>query len=126
MIHLPDLSVFLLLILLWQSFLMATSFAPSRYQRHVASETVSSLSYSVHDEDKPILCYLIQTERNNNDEWIIPQFVCTSNPEEYAWFHGINEDRMILTDGVHDQALRCVEGESSRGVLEWECESAFQ
>jgi hypothetical protein len=88
---------------------------------HFAS---SALSYSVHDEDKPVQCFLIQTDDNSNT--VIPQIVCTSNPEEYAWYHGIDEEQMVPTDGMHDKALQCVEHESPRGVPEWECESAFQ
>jgi hypothetical protein len=118
-----------MVVILFNPWLIA-SFGPSTYVRRVTAKTVSSLLYSVHDEDKPILCYLIQTETNNNngnqDEMSIPQIVCTSNPEEYAWFHGIDQDRMVFTDGIHNQALQCVEGESPRGVPEWECESVFQ
>jgi hypothetical protein len=111
-----------------------TSFAPARIARHFQQKK-SSLAYSVHDEDKPILCYLISTSTtttttNNDDEQqqqpMIPQIVCTSNPEEYAWYYGIDEEQMVLTDCIHDAALQCVEGESPRGVPEWECESAFQ
>jgi hypothetical protein len=142
MMTLLYLSVLILSILLTQYLSLTTSFAPTTNLRHFATKTVSSISYSVHDEDKPIMCYLIQTEakkkktinnnnnnnNNNNyqDEASIPQIVCTSNPEEYAWFHGIDQDRMVLTDGIYNQAFQCVEGESPRGVPEWECESAFQ
>jgi hypothetical protein len=55
-----------------------------------------------------------------------PRVVCTGNPEEYAWFHGIRSDDMVPTDGIHDEATQCTYGESPRGCPEWECESAFQ
>ena len=85
----------------------------------------TSLSYSVHDEDKPIQCFLIQTD-DDKDVVLTPQIVCTPNPEEYAWFNGLDKDQLVPTDGIHDEALQCVEYESPRGVPEWECESAFQ
>jgi hypothetical protein len=93
-----------------------------------SSPSSTSLAYSVHDEDKPILCYLIQPTTTSTDDNAsgIPQIVCTSNPEEYAWFYGIDKEQLILTHGIHDAALQCVEGASPRGVPEWECESAFQ
>jgi hypothetical protein len=78
------------------------------------AKTLPPLSYSVHDEDKPILCFLIQAETRCQDELSIPQIVCTSNPEEYAWFHSIDQDRMVLTDGIHNQAIQCIEGEGTR------------
>ncbi|KAG7337873.1 hypothetical protein IV203_025937 [Nitzschia inconspicua] len=99
---------------------VVASFAPVSFPARFQS----SLAYSIHDEDKPILCYLITTTDDDNGG--IPQVICTSNPEEYAWYHGIDKEQMVLTDGIHDHALQCVKGESPRGIPEWECESAFQ
>jgi hypothetical protein len=89
--------------------------------------TTTTLSYSVHDENKPMECFLvIRTEDESNNVVGPPQVICTSQPEEYAWFYGIDQQNLVKTDGVHAHAHLCVEGESPRGVPEWECESAFQ
>ncbi|KAL7464446.1 hypothetical protein ACHAXS_004783 [Conticribra weissflogii] len=72
-------------------------------------------------EDYDVTCYVV------NDEEIItegekPHVVCTSEPEDYAWFNGIDPKNMRETDGTMEGAEECVEGESYRGKPEWECE----
>ena len=113
------------------------------------SGTSTMLPYSVHDEDKPIQCFIVYDDdihnmsrkqkkkrRGKNDvqaddllealETEIPKVVCTSNPDEYAWFNGIKPDRLIPTETVHAARLEsCEEGSSPRGVPEWVAESAF-
>lgn len=51
-----------------------------------------------------------------------PRVVCTSEPEEYAWFNGIDPNHLIPTDGTETGSMECVEGASPRGIPEWECE----
>ena len=43
-------------------------------------------------------------------------------PQEYAWYNGIDEKRMHKAEGDVDiGASQCVESASPRGVEEWEC-----
>jgi len=86
------------------------------------SKTTTSLGYSVHDDETPIQCFLIQTDDDEEDP-SPPRVVCTSQAKEYAWFNGIDEDQMVPTDGMYEDSLECVETESPRGVTEWECRS---
>ena len=108
----------------------------------------TSLAYSVHDEEKPIQCFIVygddinlsrkhnkkKRRRGKHDlkadledlEPEIPKVVCTSNPDEYAWFNGIKPDQLVPTEIVHAARLEsCEEGASPRGVPEWVAESAF-
>jgi hypothetical protein len=109
------------------------AFTTSTMIRHrITTTTASSLEYSVHDEDKPIQCFLLQVDADHDDASPSPspsppEVICTSNPDEYAWFNGIQREDMIpATDGIYDEAVQCVQGESPRGVPEWECLSAYQ
>lgn len=83
-------------------------------------------------EDDPIECYLIfqDAEDEDGDEIHNRRFplamekqkvVCTSAPDEYAWFNGIDEENMIPLENEILGALECVEGASPRGIPEWEC-----
>mmetsp|Transcript_24129 Transcript_24129/g.42823 ORF Transcript_24129/g.42823 Transcript_24129/m.42823 type:complete len:133 (-) Transcript_24129:2817-3215(-) len=113
------------------NFSAITTNAFSALHRRVVPRLASGtyLAYSVHDEDRPIQCFLIQQKsKDENDEgnYNSVQVICTSNPDEYAWFNGIEPEQMVPTDGIYDEAVQCVEGASPRGVPEWECESAFQ
>eukprot|EP00547_Thalassionema_nitzschioides_P007376 CAMPEP_0194200720 /NCGR_PEP_ID=MMETSP0156-20130528/1206_1 /TAXON_ID=33649 /ORGANISM="Thalassionema nitzschioides, Strain L26-B" /LENGTH=112 /DNA_ID=CAMNT_0038925753 /DNA_START=87 /DNA_END=425 /DNA_ORIENTATION=- len=66
-------------------------------------------------EDEPIECYVT----NNGDEK--QKVVCTSDPEGYAWFNGIDPEKMKPTDGTSEGTTECVEGYSPKGIPEWEC-----
>ncbi|KAL7537334.1 hypothetical protein ACHAXR_007743 [Thalassiosira sp. AJA248-18] len=74
---------------------------------------------TIEDTDD-VTCYV------TNDEEIVtegekPHVVCTSEPEDYAWFNGV--DNMRPTDGEEIEGTEeCVEGESYKGKPEWECE----
>ncbi|CAB9504844.1 expressed unknown protein [Seminavis robusta] len=93
-------------------------FSASLPKRRVSSNSNSRLFYSVKDEDKPIECFLVFTE-DDDSVAAPPQVVCTSQPDEYAWFNGIKRDNLVPTDGVHEHAVQCVEGESPRGSPWW-------
>uniref|UniRef100_A0A7S2EB08 Ig-like domain-containing protein n=1 Tax=Trieres chinensis TaxID=1514140 RepID=A0A7S2EB08_TRICV len=84
---------------------------------HVAASTEDASD----DSESPVECYvvndeLVQTEGEN------PQVVCTSEPDEYAWFNGLEPNQMKPTDGTESGATECVEGASPRGTPEWNCE----
>jgi hypothetical protein len=85
--------------------------------------------------DPIIECFLLITDEqlNSDDHQEVvmttdesARIVCTSEPEEYAWFHGLSPQQMQkMTDGIRDNGrdkLQCVEGASPRGIPEWECQ----
>ncbi|KAL7433807.1 hypothetical protein ACHAXM_003746 [Skeletonema potamos] len=80
----------------------------------------STENVTAEDTDD-VTCFIV------NDEEIItegekPHVVCTSEPDDYAWFNGIDPKNMRETDGVVEGAENCVQGESFRGKPEWECD----
>ena len=97
----------------------------ARLTNHILS------AVSIYDE--PVECFLVEDDSDDNSA--PPRVVCTSQPDEYAWFHGIDRDHLIptrtidekdaaaasLLDNHENAALECVQEESPRGIPEWEC-----
>jgi hypothetical protein len=85
------------------------------------SNTIGTVQSVIHGEDeKAVECFLV------NDEDVVengatPGVVCTSAPDEYAWFNGLDPEALLPTDDINEHALECVEGASPRGIPEWEC-----
>ncbi|KAL7526114.1 hypothetical protein ACHAWF_001635 [Thalassiosira exigua] len=82
-----------------------------------STERVADTSEDTDD----VTCYVV------NDQEIVtegekPHVVCTSEPDDYAWFNGIDPNTMRETDGASEGTENCVEGESYKGKSEWECE----
>lgn len=118
-----------------------TAFVTTMRTAKTTGSTTTTLFYSVHDEHKPLQCFLILND-NNSDS--VPTMIWTPNPDEYAWFNGIDRKNMVevtnqqvgWSSGASTtntsllynpfDGLQCVERESPRGVSEWECEAAFQ
>ena len=81
--------------------------------------SINVVNNNDNDEDD-VTCYV------TNDEEIVtegekPNIVCTSEPEEYAWFNGVDPKAMRKTDGTQEGTDSCVEVESYMGKPEWEC-----
>ena len=82
---------------------------------------------SSNSED--VQCYLIENDDDDGQDGegsgavsdAKPTVVCTAEPEEYAWFNGIDEKKLRPTDGTETGATECIEGASPRGTPEWEC-----
>jgi len=72
-------------------------------------------------DDYDVTCYIVNEEEIITDHEK-PHVVCTSEPEEYAWFNGIDPKMMVETDDAMEGAVECKEGESYKGKPEWECE----
>jgi hypothetical protein len=72
------------------------------------------------DDDAPVECFLVNTEEVGTDG-TKPDVVCTSEPDEYAWFNGLDRNALQPTDGTDSDTTECVEGASVRGTPEWEC-----
>jgi hypothetical protein len=75
--------------------------------------------------DQPVECYLLVTD--DNDDMVVTEnesfrIVCTSEPDEYAWFNGLSPQHMQKTDDIFVGKMQCVEGASPRGTPEWECQ----
>mmetsp|Transcript_22742 Transcript_22742/g.33944 ORF Transcript_22742/g.33944 Transcript_22742/m.33944 type:complete len:129 (+) Transcript_22742:49-435(+) len=76
---------------------------------------------AIAEDTDDVTCFIV------NDEEIItegekPHVVCTSEPDDYAWFNGVDPENMRETDGAIEGAENCVQGESFKGKPEWECE----
>eukprot|EP00985_Skeletonema_marinoi_P005058 scaffold2188_cov106-Skeletonema_marinoi.AAC.2 len=76
---------------------------------------------AIAEDTDDVTCFIV------NDEEIItegekPHVVCTSEPDDYAWFNGVDPKNMRETNGAIEGAENCVEGESFKGKPEWECE----
>ena len=82
---------------------------------------------SSNSED--VQCYLVENDDDDGQDGegggavsdAKATVVCTAEPEEYAWFNGIDEKKMRPTDGSETGATECIEGASPRGTPEWEC-----
>ena len=74
-----------------------------------------------NDQPPAIECFLV-TDQAVVAEGDPPKIVCTSDPDEYAWFNGIDPKKLHKTDVVSEFATECVEGASPRGIPEWECQ----
>ena len=92
----------------------------------MSGETHFNVEAASNTED--VQCYLIEDDDENQDGESggdlaseKPTVVCTSEPEEYAWYNGLNENQMKPTDGTDTGATECIEGASPRGTPEWEC-----
>eukprot|EP00580_Thalassiosira_gravida_P000467 CAMPEP_0201598806 /NCGR_PEP_ID=MMETSP0492-20130828/500_1 /ASSEMBLY_ACC=CAM_ASM_000837 /TAXON_ID=420259 /ORGANISM="Thalassiosira gravida, Strain GMp14c1" /LENGTH=143 /DNA_ID=CAMNT_0048061285 /DNA_START=109 /DNA_END=540 /DNA_ORIENTATION=+ len=73
------------------------------------------------EDTDDVTCFVV------NDEEIAtegedPHVVCTAEPDDYAWFNGVDPKAMRETKGEENDAEECVEGESYKGEPEWECE----
>lgn len=84
-----------------------------------AMDSSNVVNNNDNDEDD-VTCYV------TNDEEIVtegekPNVVCTSEPEEYAWFNGVDPKAMRKTDGTQECTDSCIEVESYMGKPEWEC-----
>jgi len=68
---------------------------------------------SAHDE---VACYMLAGEEED-------AVVCTSAPDEYAWYEGINETDMTKVDPglLVEGHLACEEGATFRGSPVWQC-----
>lgn len=75
---------------------------------------------STVDDEKAIQCFIVNAFQVE-EEGAIPEVICTPDPDDYAWFNGLDRETMLPADGHHDDFLECVEGASPRGVPEWEC-----
>ena len=99
-----------------------TSFSQQQFHQSLLSMTEDETSET--EKAAVVECFLIENEdedTNESFEMEEPTVVCTSEPEEYAWFNGIDEKKMKPTNGTETGATECVEGASPRGTPEWEC-----
>ena len=78
------------------------------------------LASSPVEDEQAISCFIVNAFEVE-EEGATPEIICTSKPEEYAWFNGIDEGDMKPTNAVVEGVVECVEGASPRGFPEWEC-----
>jgi hypothetical protein len=111
-----------LLLGLWQVVVTASFSVPSEPRMRNAFGTRLALA---DDDEKAIQCYVVN-EFEVVEEGVEPDIVCTPEPDDYAWFNGLDRNAMKVTDGESEDSLECVEGASPRGVPEWECKKAVE
>jgi hypothetical protein len=101
--------------------LHADAFTPIPRKAYVQIRQHSNtIVQSIIDDEKATECFLV------NDEDVVkngatPGVICTPEPEDYAWFNGLDPEALLPTDGMSEDAFECVEGASPRGIPEWEC-----
>ena len=99
----------------------ASSPASSRlFLSRVKTPAMDSSNVVNNNDNDDVTCYV------TNDEEIVtegekPNVVCTSEPEEYAWFNGVDPKAMRKTDGTQEGTDSCIEVESYMGKPVWEC-----
>lgn len=75
------------------------------------------------DDEKAIQCFIVNAFEVE-EEGAVPEVVCTPEPDDYAWFNGLERESMKPVEQTSEEFLECVEGASPRGVPEWECKKA--
>eukprot|EP00980_Cylindrotheca_fusiformis_P021947 scaffold8800_cov107-Cylindrotheca_fusiformis.AAC.3 len=116
----------LTIFLTFSSIAVASAFVrqPSVSNPWNSAISVSSSRDIQQQEKKDIQCYIVNFHNLQEEGNEKPEVVCTSEPEEYAWFHGLDmEDLKAVTEDIIDDDAfeECVEGFSPRGIPEWEC-----
>jgi len=72
-------------------------------------------------DEEAIQCFIVNYGQVEN-EGATPEVHCTSNVEEFTWFHGYDLDDLVNTQDFPSLLLtECVDGASPRGLPEWEC-----
>jgi hypothetical protein len=112
------------LLLFSSSLLLGVTHAyvtlPTRSLFSIRNHNTVPTNMVIIDDSKDVECYLVIDE-DVKKEGATPGVVCTPEPEDFAWFNGLDPKDMVPTDGIVDGAIECVEGASPRGVPEWEC-----
>eukprot|EP00587_Corethron_hystrix_P010366 CAMPEP_0113307758 /NCGR_PEP_ID=MMETSP0010_2-20120614/6478_1 /TAXON_ID=216773 ORGANISM="Corethron hystrix, Strain 308" /NCGR_SAMPLE_ID=MMETSP0010_2 /ASSEMBLY_ACC=CAM_ASM_000155 /LENGTH=135 /DNA_ID=CAMNT_0000162683 /DNA_START=196 /DNA_END=600 /DNA_ORIENTATION=- /assembly_acc=CAM_ASM_000155 len=105
-----------------QSTFVTQSRSLSSSKSRIFSTSTTSDDKQKRNEEN-IECYVIDGMYIGPDRE--DQVVCTSEPEEYAWFNGIDPKALSKTEGAKTDgeigydAMECVEGSSPRGIPEW-------
>ena len=111
-----------LFVLLVSSLVIVSGFTTPYNQRCSVVRRHQHVTRVLND-DKAIECFFVFDE-DAEKEGILPDVVCTSQPDEYAWFNGIERENLKPTEGAtYEFATECVEGASPRGFPEWECKA---
>ena len=134
------MNLFLLLLLLTaapcNAFTSSSSIVPSARRKSIHNSLLKSSSvdkqlqdndnYSIDDvvdDDDNVECFIVNYDMVE-EEGETPEVVCTSKPDEFAWFNGLDKDNIKKNPNniIKDEAYKeCIEGSSPNGVPEWEC-----
>ena len=104
---------------------VAYGFLPASHHSSMQRSKVIIDSTSDVDYNMPTQCFIVNQELVDT-EGEEPEIVCTNAPDDYAWFNGLDADAFVPTDGTSEESWECVEGESPRGIPEWECHSTLR
>jgi hypothetical protein len=89
--------------------------------KNVMSSFSMTTQFVSTEEDKAVECFIVNFDLVE-EEGEIPEVVCTSEPDEFAWFNGLESENFQNTEMIKEEAFQeCVEGASPTGVREWEC-----
>jgi len=91
------------------------------HQRVAMASSLKSEPKADQEVDKAVECYITNAKDLYLGDGEKPEVVCTSEPEEYAWFNGLDPKELVPTEGMDSGSLECVEGASPKGTPEWEC-----
>ncbi len=97
-----------------------TSFSMLSTSKRGRNDARMTYLASTVDDDKALQCFIVNAFEVE-EEGATPEIVCTPEPDDYAWFNGLDRESMSPADGKYEDFLECVEGASPRGVPEWEC-----
>ena len=108
----------------WLSSMAVVS---EHHHHHHHHQDLDHQQQQAQAQDAMIECFIVNYFDMQEGLATTPHVVCTSQPDEYAWYHGIDRATMMKkTDGILQGALECVEGASPRGIPEWECRTTLQ
>ena len=113
--------IFFLHVVAIDSFAIVTLFSGPLRSSLPRLKFETGLAASV-DKEKAIQCFIVNAFEVD-EEGAEPEIVCTPEPDEYAWFNGLEREHMkpAASAAASDEYLECMEGASPRGVPEWEC-----
>jgi hypothetical protein len=121
LLPLPDLAMNFLGLFLLTLFMVVTANAFVVVTPAATNTALSVSSQELEQQEQALQCFVVNFDMVQEDGET-PEVFCTSEPEEFAWFHGMDLQKLKSTDIIKDEAFQeCVEGASPRGIPEWEC-----
>lgn len=113
-------------------FTVGTQSVSSQHSHRSRAPTTEIFSHQ-QDDDTPLQCFVILDDDESGRP---PQVVCTADPDDYAWFNGIDRTNLIPTDSNYlslcdinndekdtdksSSVVDCKQETSHRGFPEWE------
>ena len=121
-VHLLFLTFCMMLVTVVDSFAIVTLGHHGQWGVSLPASTFETRLAASVDKEKAVQCFIVNAFEVD-EEGAEPEIVCTPEPDEYAWFNGLDREHMKPAQSVTASGdfLECMEGASPRGVPEWEC-----